>query len=86
MAAVTFSLDMNLHRTTIKIQNSVSMWLAAVGGFAVSVYLVFYILEYFCTFKRFENYMASELYTVLEQDSEGPAKVDRTNGEGDLAG
>ena len=67
LAAVTIERDLNLYKTQWKEQNSISVWFALLSGYAFGLYVVFYSLEYFCTFKSFQNYMASELYYIPEE-------------------
>lgn len=70
LAAVTIELDLNRYDTIRRVENSLLVWLAMLGGLVVGLYVILYALEYFLTFKSFQNYMASELYYVPEEAEE----------------
>ena len=67
LAAVTIERDLNLYKTERVVQSSYAVWFAMLGGVTVGLYIIFYGLEYFLTFKSFQNYMASELYYIPEE-------------------
>lgn len=69
LAALTIERDLDLVRTSWKLHNNIANVVALIGGFALSVWLIFFMLADCCTRRKFENYMASELYTVAEEDS-----------------
>ena len=66
LGAVTIERDLNRYLTVREINNSYALWFAMLGGMAVGLYIVFYSLEYFLTYKSFQNYLASELYYIPE--------------------
>lgn len=70
LAAVTIERDLNRYLTERKSENSYLVWFAILGGLTVGLYIVLYALEYFLTFKSFQNYMASELYYIPEEADE----------------
>ena len=74
LAAVTIERDLNRYLTVREINNSYAIWFALLGGMAVGLYIVLYALEYFLTYKAFQNYMASELYYIPEE-VEDPLKI-----------
>ena len=53
------------------LDNSIAKIVGLVGGFAILVWLMFYILDWIMTSTKFKNYMASELYTVDENELKG---------------
>ena len=66
MAAVTIERDLNLYKVDRRVEGSYAVWFAMLGGVTVGLYVIVYALEYFMTFKSFQNYMASELYYIAE--------------------
>jgi len=80
LAAVTIERDLNLYKTQWKEQNSIAVWFALLSGYAFGLYVVFYSLEYFCTFKAFQNYMASELYYIPEEVEKTPFDEEKERG------
>ena len=73
LAAVTIERDLNLYKTDWTVESSYAVWFAMLGGVALGLYVVMYALEYFMTFKSFQNYMASELYYIPEEATENLA-------------
>ena len=67
LAAVTIERDLNRYLTVREINNSYAIWFALLGGMVVGLYILFYALEFFLTYKSFQNYMASELYYIPEE-------------------
>jgi hypothetical protein len=68
LAALTIELDLSLYKTEWRLENSVFVIAGLVGGFALLVWLLFFILDHIVTISKFKNYMASELYTVDENE------------------
>jgi hypothetical protein len=65
---VTIERDLSFFSTEFRLENSVIIMASLMGGLALLVWLLFYILDYCWTITKFKNYMASELYTVGEND------------------
>lgn len=63
---MTIERDLNRYLTERQQGNSYAIWFAILGGLTVGLYVVLYALEYFLTYKSFQNYMASELYYIPE--------------------
>ena len=64
LAAVTIEHDLDLNRVTRDLDNSIAYLLGTLGGFALMVWIIFYVIDMCFTSTKFKNYMASELYTV----------------------
>ena len=73
LAAVTIERDLNRYLIERQLENSYIVWFALVGGLMIGMYVVLYALEYFLTFKSFQNYMASELYYIPQEVADNDA-------------
>lgn len=71
LAALVIERDLDMTMIQRDLNNSVATIMGLVGGFALVVWLVFFILDYCMTSTKFKNYMASELYTVDESEPAG---------------
>jgi hypothetical protein len=66
IAAITIERDTDLHIQHIRIQNSIAELVGLTGGVAVISFILFMILEYCWSARKFKDYMASELYYTPE--------------------
>ena len=86
-AAVTIERNMSLFKTSWTVENNIFEWLGTLGGILLLLWVVIFALEFMLTYKKFQNYMASELYHVPEELDAGD-KLERqiTNSMGKKGG
>lgn len=71
LASLTIERDLDLTMIKRDLDNSVATIVGLVGGFALLVWLMFYVVDMCFTMTKFRNYMASELYSASEGEPSG---------------
>lgn len=64
--AVTLERNLSLFKTSWSVDNNAFEWLGTLGGMLVILWIIMFAFEFMMTYKKFQNYMASELYHVPE--------------------
>ena len=73
LAQISIERDLDLYKTDWRIENSMFIQIGVLGGILVLLWIIAFVIDFILTNKRFQNYMASELYYVPDDVNDAQA-------------